>query len=131
GLTLDKPLKASGKISMKRGVTDSTVLFGFFHSKDSMAVNPSQASGVPKCFLGISTDGPSREGFHFAPIYRTGGDRQGYARGKLPYIYPDGKAHDWSLEYAPAAAGGKGQITVTLDKQSVKLALGEGHKAAG
>jgi len=59
------------------------------------------------------------------------GDRQGYASGKLPRIYPDGKAHDWTLEYSPTEANGKGQITVTLDKQSVKLILSDGHKAAG
>lgn len=130
-LTLEKPLRASGKVCLKRGVTDSSVLIGFFHSRDSTAVAQSQASGTPKNFLGISTDGPSREGFHFAPIYRASNDRQGYASGKLPRIYPDGKAHDWTLEYAPAGAGGKGQITVTLDKQSVALVLAEGHKAAG
>lgn len=130
-LTLEKPLRALGKVCLKRGVTDSSVLIGFFHSKDSTSVTPSQASGTPKCFLGISTDGPSREGFHFAPIYRVNGDGQGYASGKLPHIYPDGKAHDWTLDYSPTAAGGQGQITVTLDKQSVKLVLGAGHKAVG
>lgn len=130
-LTLDKPLRASGKVSLKRGVTDSGVLIGFFHSKDSTAVTQSQASGIPRSFLGISTDGPSREGFHFGPIYRVNGDRQGYARGDLPRIHPDGKSHDWALEYSPAEANGKGQITVTLGKQSVKLPLADGHKAAG
>ena len=130
-LTLEKPLRASGKVCLKRGVTDSSVLIGFFHSKDSTVVTQSQASGVPKSFLGISTDGPSREGFHFAPIYRINNDRQGYAKGALPRIYPDGKPHDWSLEYSPTAADSQGQITVTLDKQSVKLVLGDGHKAAG
>jgi len=118
-------------VCLKRGVTDSTVLIGSFHSKNSTTVTPSQASGTPKSFLGISTDGPSREGFFFAPIYRVNGDRQGYAKGKLPRIYPDGKAHDWTLEYSPTEAGGEGQITVTLDKQAVKLVLGPGHKAAG
>ncbi|MSQ96801.1 MAG: hypothetical protein EXR98_19915 [Gemmataceae bacterium] len=130
-LTLEKPLRAAGKVCLKRGVSDSSILIGFFHSKDSTRVQQSQASGIPKSFLGISTDGPSREGFHVAPIYRVNGDRQGYASGKLPRIHPDGKAHDWTLEYAPTAAGGKGQITVTLDKQSVTLVLADGHKAAG
>jgi hypothetical protein len=130
-LTLAKPLVASGKVCLKRGVSDSSVLIGFFHSKESTVVNPSQASGVPKSFLGISTDGPSREGFHFAPMYRVQGDGQGYAAGALPRIHPDGKPHDWRLEYSPTAANGRGQITVTLGRQSATLALGEGHKAAG
>ncbi|MBI1918656.1 MAG: hypothetical protein HYS12_28515, partial [Planctomycetes bacterium] len=128
-LTLDKPLKASGRFCLRRGVTDSTVLIGFFHSRDSVAVNPSQDNGLPKCFLGISTDGPSREGFFFAPTYR-GKDRgHGYTRAGAPHLYPDGTAHDWALEYSPTAAGGRGRITLTLDRRSVRLDLAEGHKA--
>ena len=130
-LTLEKPLRASGKVCLKRGVTDSSVLLGFFHSEESMAVNPSQENGLPECFLGISTDGPSREGFLFAPVYRTHGRNHGHAARAAPHIYPDGAVHDWTLDYDPLAAGGKGQITVTLDKRSVSQNLAKGHKTAG
>jgi hypothetical protein len=130
-LSLEKPLQASGKVCLRRGVTDSTVLIGFFHSKDATTVTPSQASGIPKSFLGISTDGPSREGFYFAPIYRLNDGRQGQVKGKRPRIYPDGTAHDWSMEYAPANADGRGQIIVRLDNQIVTLVLSKEHKAAG
>src|SRR5262249_16394121 len=58
-LTLDKPLKASGKVCLRRGVTDSSVLIGFFHSRDSMTVSPAQDNGLPRSFLGISADAPS------------------------------------------------------------------------
>jgi hypothetical protein len=37
----------------------------------------------------------------------------------------------WALEYSPTAAGGRGQIAVTLGKQSVQLALGKGHRTIG
>jgi hypothetical protein len=130
-LTLDKPLRAAGKVCLRRGVTDSTVLIGFFNSQESLAVNPSQDSGLPRSFLGISTDGPSREGFLFSPTYRVKGDGQGQASAAQPHLYPDGRAHDWSLEYSPDAAEGRGQITVTLDKQSVRLSLARDHKQAG
>jgi hypothetical protein len=131
-LTLAKPLKASGKVSLRRGVTDSTILLGFFHSKDSMTVNPSQDAGLPRDFLGIATDGPSREGFYFSPVYRLNGSEQGHAIDrKPPYIYPDGKSHDWTLAYSPTAADGKGRITLTLDGKSVALDLQKGHKEAG
>jgi hypothetical protein len=130
-LTLDKPLKASGKVCLRRGVTDSGVLIGFFHAQDSMAVNPAQDNGLPKCFLGISTDAPSREGFFFSPVYRVNGKGTGHARADQPRIYPDGKSHDWTLEYSPTAADGKGQITVTCGKQTVHLPLGEGHRKIG
>jgi hypothetical protein len=129
-LNLEKPLRASGKLCLTRGVTDSTVLIGFYHSEFSMAANPSQDSGLPRSFLGISTDGPSREGFLFSPTYRVNGTDQGHASSDL-HLYPDGKSRAWALEYSPSAAGGRGQITLTLDRQSVQLPLGEGHKATG
>ncbi|MCI0463990.1 MAG: hypothetical protein L0Z62_44215 [Gemmataceae bacterium] len=131
-LTLDKPLRASGKVALRRGVSDSTVLLGFYHSKDSMAVNPSQASGWPRSFLGVAVEGPSREGFFFYPAYRVRGDGQGYASGPdRPHLLPDGKPHDWSLTYDPEAAGGRGRMVVALDGKSVALDLGPGHRAGG
>jgi hypothetical protein len=121
-LTLDKALKASGKVALRRGVTDSTVLIGFYHSRDSLEVNPSQESGWPKSFLGVAVEGPSREGFLFYPAYRVG-PGQGYAKGDdRPHILPDGKPHDWSLTYEPAATGGR--VTVALDGKPVTLDLG-------
>jgi hypothetical protein len=48
-----------------------------------------------------------------------------------PHIYPDGVSHDWSLEYSPQGAAGNGQITLTLDQQSVRLDLHKGHRATG
>jgi hypothetical protein len=128
-LTLDKPLKASGKVALRRGVTDSTTLLGFYHSQDSLEVNPSQSSGWPKCFLGVVVEGPSREGFLFYPAYRTVGDGQGHANTPdRSHILPDGKAHDWSLIYDP---DDRGRITVKFDGKSVTLDLGEGHRKTG
>lgn len=131
-LTLDRPLRASGKIVLRRAVSDSTTLFGFYHSKRSLAVNPSQASGFPEGFLGLSIEGPSRDGFFVYPAYRTTGDRQGYANGAdRPHIEPDGKPHDWSLEYSPTAADGRGRITVKLDGRSTSLDLNPGDREQG
>ena len=131
-LTLDKPLKASGKVALRRGVSDSTTLLGFYHSEDSLEVNPSQSSGFPKCFLGVAVEGPSREGFLFYPAYRVGGDGQGYAGGAdRPHVLPDGKSHDWSLAYDPAAANGRGRVVVTLDGKPVSLELGAADRKTG
>lgn len=130
-LGLSQPLRASGKVCLRRGVTDSTTLLGFYHSKDSMAVTASQAHGTPRGFLGVAIEGPSREGFLFYPVYRTEGGGGSAVGNRPPAILPDGKPHDWSLEYDPAAADGRGRITVTLDRKAVTLDLGKGHKAAG
>src|SRR5262249_11938089 len=114
-LTLERPLRAGGKVCMRRGGPGSTGRLGFYPSPDSTEANPSQASGLPRCFLGVMIEGPSREGFYFRPAYRVNGDGQGHAAGKgIPYIYPDGKAHSWSLDYSPAEAGGRGEVTVSL-----------------
>lgn len=131
-LSLDTPLRAAGRVALRRGVSDSTTLFGFYHSQDSLEVNPSQSSGFPKNFLGVAVEGPSREGFLFYPVYRTRGDGQDYARGDdLPHILPDAKPHDWSLSYDPAGAAGRGRITVTFDGTPVPLDVAPGDRKAG
>ena len=129
-LTLARPIRAAGKVALRRGVSDSGVLIGFFDSRASMVSNPSQNAGLPRNFLGISTDAPSREGFYFSPTYRIA-DANGIASdGTPPHLYPDGKSHDWTFNYSPDAANG-GQITVTLDEQSIRLPVAAGDIAAG
>lgn len=131
-LTLDRPLRASGKVSLHRGVSDSSTLFGFFHSERSVQVNPSQSSGLPKDFLGISIEGPSSEGFYVYPVYRANNDAQGVGRYEVsPRIYPDGASHNWTLEYDPEGADGNGRLVLSMDHQSIDIALESGARGAG
>ncbi|WP_428937935.1 hypothetical protein [Fontivita pretiosa] len=132
-ITLDKPFRASGKVAFTRGVSDSGATIGFFNSKTSMEVSDRQDSGMPKSTVGVTIEGPSSEGFFFYPCYRVNGDGQGSAGRAQPplQIYPNGKSHDWSLEYDPDGADGRGRITVTLDGRSVTCDLAEGHKQIG
>jgi hypothetical protein len=127
-LSLAKPLRASGRVSLRRGVSDSTTLLGFFHSEDSVAVIDSQSSGLPVNFLGVAIEGPSRDGFLFYPAYRFPEDAQGYARGpELPHILPNGESSEWSLEYEPPQDGQAGRITITFDNEQVNLDLPREH----
>jgi hypothetical protein len=127
-LTVEKPLRAGGKVVLRRGISDSTTLFGFFNSQKSVEVSRSQSSGFPMNFLGVAIEGPSREGFLVYPVYRFPEGADGYARGsELPHIMPDGKMHDWSLDYDPA---GRGRMTVSFDGQKVHLDLADGHRKA-
>lgn len=131
-LTLDAPLRASGKVSLRRAVSDSTVLIGFYNSEESLAANPSQSSGFPRSFLGAAIEGPSREGFLFYPLYRTRTDGQDFAHGDdQPHILPDGGSHEWSLEYDPAGADGRGSITTTLDGGTGAVKLAPGDRDSG
>jgi len=123
-LNLNKPLRAAGKVCLKRGISDSTTLLGFFHSENSFTANQDQSSAIPEHFLGVAVEGPSREGFFFYPTYRISGKGGGRTRSDgLPRILPNGAAHDWTLDYEPGAAESNGRVTATLDGQSVHIDL--------
>jgi hypothetical protein len=131
-LTLDKPFRASGKIAMTRAVSDSTTLFGFYHSRASMTPEDSQASGIPRSVIGVHIEGPSREGYLIYPVWRSLGGASGHGMSaQSPHIYPDGVSHDWSFEYNPDGADGRGQITVTFDGKSSIHELEKGFKESG
>lgn len=121
-LTLDRPIKASGRIVLLRAVSDSTTLFGFFNSKSSLQVREQVKSGFPSDFLGVAIEGPSSEGFFAYPLLQF--ENKGvHGRGlSPPYIYPDGKSHTWRLEYTPLE-NGKGLIQLSLDEKSMKMEI--------
>lgn len=124
-LTLRQPLRASGTIVLRRGVSDSTTLLGFYHHQRSLRVNPSQDSGYPECFLGFAVEGPSRDGFLVYPVTRSGEGRHAYADGPdRPAILPDGRPHRWSLAYEPGD-GDHGRVVLTFDETRVPLDLPE------
>ena len=117
GLSLDKPLRASGTIALRRAVSDSAVLFGYFNTQVSARTNrlssTSWTQAIPKSFLGLSVEGPSREGFLFYPSFRTIGEAR-HNDSDAPQILPDGSVHRWTLEYAPRE-GKTGVIRLTFD----------------
>lgn len=131
-LSLNKPLTAKGRISLRRGVTDSTSLIGFFHSEDSMTVDPTQRHAIPANFLGAAVEGPSAEGFFFYPVYRVqNGDDMPSRSRQLPHILPDGSSHEWSVNYQPSAANDGGRITVTFADRETILDVTAADRASG
>jgi hypothetical protein len=131
-LSLDRPLRAQGRLTLRRGVSDSTTLIAFFHRENSMKVNPSQASALPASVLGLAIEGPSSEGFFVYPVFRgsSGDARSGLTRD-APRILPDGTSHAWSLAYDPAGAEGRGTVVVRLGEAGVSMDLPEGARAVG
>jgi hypothetical protein len=119
-LSLGKPLRASGRVALRRGISDSTSLIGFFHSERSIAVaQKAPVTGFPANFLGATIEGPSREGFFFYPVYYFSNGETNFARNSdLPHILPNGESHEWSLEYTPPKEGHPGQLRTTLGKGS-------------
>jgi hypothetical protein len=126
-LSLDKPLRASGKVSLRRGVSDSTTLLGFFNSKASMAVSDTQpVTGFPANFLGVAVEGPSREGFLFYPVCHNSDGNARYASGAdVPHILPDGTPHNWSLNYDPPQAGRPGRLSAMLGEEGSFIEIAE------
>ena len=120
-LTMAHKLKAEGKISMVRAVTDSAVLFGWFNSQTHIGA-------PPRNFIGIMIEGPSRVGHYFRPVYSNlRGERGGINQG--PIILPNAEKHNWTLYYYPNASDGQGRITVSLDDETISLELGTGAQA--
>ncbi len=131
-LTVERPFAVSGKLAMTRGVSDSTTLFGFFSSRESMRTNPSQADGIPEGVVGVHIEGPSRDGFFFYPVVRVPGrGGRSSVSPSCPRIFPDGASHDFRLEYDPTAAGGRGRITAVLDGRQAALDLEPGERESG
>ncbi|GMV96087.1 MAG: hypothetical protein AMXMBFR83_04560 [Phycisphaerae bacterium] len=118
-LTLRAPLRASGRVALTRGVSDSTVLIGWFNRELSLRPGKSDV-GLPPHFLGVMVEGPSSEGFFFRPAMRAAHE-DAYARG--PVILPDGRPHQWEVRFVPKADGREGTLAVRLDGQSAELEL--------
>ena len=129
-LSLAEALHASGKIALRQGVTDSAVLIGFYHSKDSLKVSNEQSSLLPASFLGLVLEGPSREGFLLRPMLNTRNlDSTDSHLAECPHIYPDGVPHSFDLKYDPNGADGNGTLTLKMDAHTVTIPLDHGMKA--
>jgi hypothetical protein len=125
-LTLDKPIRAGGKLAMRRGISDSTTLLGFFNSQTSIAVTGSPSTGFPRDFLGVAIEGPSREGFLLYPVYHFADGALDCARGtEVPHILPNGESHDWSLVYAPPVNDRPGTLRASLGSQASSVEIAQ------
>jgi hypothetical protein len=123
-LSLNDKLEASGKVVLTVGPPDSGMYIGWFNGEEK-ELSPPQAGN----FVGVKVGGPTRVGHYFCPAYATTQTKlpeQGslqhepnisIERDKGPVLTPL-KPFDWKLSYDPAAADGKGAITVTLGVES-------------
>ncbi len=122
-LTLNDHLSASGKIAAERFSVDAGVMLGWFNSGEQ--------DWPPSNFVGVYMDSLSDTGRLFAPMYGTGAGSTRFAGEPWLLLPPDGTPKDWTIDYDPAAAGGRGAVTVTLEGVSRTLVLDPGDKAEG
>jgi hypothetical protein len=125
-LTLEDELFASGKIAFNGAGSDSGVYLGWFDSRSKTNKVVSDHEQAPRNMLAILLEGPSRIGHYFRGAYRTRtGD--GVLDDNGPIIRPDGRVHEWSIHYSPAA----GTIAVKLDDGTATLVLKPEHRKHG
>ena len=133
-LTLNTPLYARGKVSMTRGVTDSTASIGFYHSTWSLHSNPRQTRASRWTTSASTSRGRRPRASSSIPSTGSTARSPGplaAARARPRVFTRTARSTTGLLEYDPAGAGGRGRITVTLDDQSCTLDLDPGAKAAG
>lgn len=132
-LTLDQELRAEGRLAFTAAGSDSGVYLGCFNGEAKRNKDTPDHAEAPKSLLGVAIEGPSRIGHYFRPDYSGGGGGKDAPNLNTtgPLIRPDGQPRRWSLHYDPAAAGGNGRITVTLDDEKVELELKPGVRKSG
>jgi len=127
--TLDTPLRAAGKIAMLQGGADSGVYLGWFDSASKRAKTDADYDTPQRNYLGAAIEGPSRVGHYFRSVYATregasgGAPLDGDAAALPSIIRPDGRAHDWALQYDPRAAEGRGALSVVFDGREHRVEL--------
>lgn len=121
-MTLEDPIRFSGRISFTEGSTDAGMFFGYFRAEDEKVTLPpnadSKASGWPQAnTLGIVVDGPASIGWWFNPTV-TAADRT-LSKDRTGVVFlPTRTARTFEFAYDPAANNGVGRITVQLDKEA-------------
>ncbi|HSU67049.1 MAG TPA: hypothetical protein VLJ39_09270 [Tepidisphaeraceae bacterium] len=119
-LTLANRLEAHGRVKLVVGAPDSDMCFGWFHPGDTDAA-PDKAGP----FVGVHIGGPTRVGHYFLPACTI--DPENRRVPKHGPLLQLGKSQEWSLVYDPAANGGSGALTATLDGESAVLDLPSRH----
>jgi hypothetical protein len=121
-LTLNDRLVARGKFASKEHCIDATMAIGWFNSAEQ---------GWPiRNFVGVYFDSLSDVGRIAQPLYGTSQGSRDRPGGYVTFE-PGGKVYEWTLQYDPAAADGRGAITFTLGDQTITTLLADGAKAAG
>jgi hypothetical protein len=122
-LPVSGPLRASGRIALRRGVSDSTSLLGYFNAAAQRRTSEDQSCTYPNPFVGVVIEGPSAEGFFLYPAWRAAGEYVDGARAVAPLrLLPDGRPHSWSMELLPQPDG-SALLRATLDGHAVEVSV--------
>ena len=120
-LTLEHRLSARGRFVAKEFCIDSSFALGWFKA--------GRHNWPLQNFIGVYFDSLSSDGRIVAPLYGTSRGNKREGGGHL--VFEPGRQYEWTLEYDPVAAEGRGAITFALAGNSVTLPLRAGDKAVG
>lgn len=136
-LSLDDPLRASGKILMSSAAADSGFSIGWFNADAKRNKQTPEYELRSTDYLAAMIEGPSRIGHYFRAAYSNSAG-QGIidsedtpGSGSLPILSPDSRVHDWQLNYDPEAAEGRGEIEIVFDGLHRKFSLRPGDRKLG
>ncbi len=129
--SLDDRLSASGVVSVPKAGGGSGVMIGWFGAPPPSWRTPNS--------LAFRIDGNGGKFWMFYEYgtskWRTGGGGafagEQYQRTSTLPFPADGKPHQWSLDYDPAGASGRGLVTFQVDDRKYALALGKEHRQDG
>ena len=127
--TLNDRLHASGKFKVTHSEGGSGLLIGWYNAT-------SRGWRTPNALL-LRLDGESGSFRIFYEYgtqhWKTGGGQafEGMYQTNPASKIPLGKTHEWSIDYNPDGADGRGEITLVFDGAEYKAPLDEGHKADG
>jgi hypothetical protein len=120
-LTMNHRLVARGRFFADEFSIDSTFGLGWF--------NASEQGWPIKNFVGVYFDSLSSTGRIVMPLW---GTSQGTRDRSSEYVtFEPGKPYEWTLDYDPAAAGGRGAITFAIGDQRVTTPLADGDRQVG
>ncbi len=144
GLTLEDPIRFSGKLAFVSAGTDGDAIVGYFNEKERMReftggnrIYPpdlaEQLGGRNKIHLGFDQrgsripgsmgfiiGGPTRVGFYFSLFCIPTENTASMVSG--PVIMPDGNLHHFSFDYQPGVSPA-GRINASLDEKTFSLDL--------
>lgn len=127
-LTLEDPIKFSGRINYITGMTDAAMFFGYFN-KDSHSVKLGKENRPIANRLGLSISDLTRIGWFFeGQIAPAVGGLESYQR--LGVFHPTRRPRHFTFEYDPNA-GKHGRVTFSLDEKSATLELTAEQRRSG
>jgi len=128
-LTLEDPIKFSGKVVFTEGAVDGRMLIGYFNKAEKLATVKGEYKGnPPDQYLGLEVMDKTKVGYNFTAVVSPRQDISTENRG--PIFIPDRIQRPFSFEYNPDA-GEAGRITVTLGEETFTTDLSLEQRKAG